>query len=70
MNDITLESLATRVEALERAMNGSMNGARNKDWRGSLGMFRGSEAMRQIEAEGRAIREAEREEARREDATP
>ena len=70
MNDVTLESLATRVAALELAINGSNKSSRNKDWRGSLGMFRGSEVMRQVDAEGRAIREAERELARREDATP
>ena len=36
-----------------------------KDWRSTLGMFAGDPVMREIDEEGRKIREAEREEARR-----
>jgi hypothetical protein len=67
MNEITLESLAKRVEALERLLNvkpGVQPPVR--DWQSVVGMFSGSEFMKQVNAEGRAIREKEREEARRE----
>ena len=63
MNDLTLEALAKRVEALERALQ--VRPPRQKDWRRVVGMFRDTEVSRQVDAEGRAIREAEREEARR-----
>jgi hypothetical protein len=36
-----------------------------KDWRSTIGMFAGDEVMRQIEEEGRKIREKDRERARR-----
>jgi hypothetical protein len=63
MNEITLEALAKRVEALERALQ--MRPARQKDWRRVVGMFEDNEFSRRVDAEGRAIRQAEREEARR-----
>jgi hypothetical protein len=63
MNELTLEGLAKRVEALERALQARPS--RQKDWRRVVGMFGDSEFSRQVDAEGRAIREAEREEARR-----
>ena len=61
MNEVTLESLAKRVEALERALQ--MRPARQKDWRRVAGMFEDNEFSRRVDAEGRAIRQAEREEA-------
>ena len=67
MNELTLEALAKRVEALERALQ--TRPARSKDWRRVVGMFGDSEFSRQVDAEGRAIREAEREEARRAEQT-
>jgi hypothetical protein len=63
MNELTLETLAKRVEALERALQ--TRPVRPKDWRRVAGSFGDSEFSRQVDAEGRAIREAEREEARR-----
>ena len=42
--------------------------ATTKDWRRVIGIAGDSELMRQIDAEGQRIREAEREEARREPA--
>ena len=60
MTDLTLESLAKRVAALEQALAGQNGATQHKDWRSTVGMFRNSEVLRQIEAEGRAIREAER----------
>ena len=66
MNEVTLESLARRVEALERLV--AQGTPRTKDWRRVVGMFGDSEFMRRVDAEGTAIREAEREEARRAEA--
>jgi hypothetical protein len=64
MHDLTLESLAKRVEALEIAVAKAPNRAR-KDWRKVVGMFRDSEFMRQVDDECQRAREAEREAARR-----
>jgi hypothetical protein len=36
-----------------------------KDWRGTIGMFSGDAAMKEIQEEGRKIREADREQAQR-----
>jgi hypothetical protein len=64
MSDLTLESLARRIDALERALELKSPPARAKDWRSVVGMFGDSEFMRRVDAEGQAIREAERAEAR------
>lgn len=66
MNEPTLESLAQRVEALEREVGLQRSQEPTKDWRRVVGIAGDSEFMRQIDDEGRRIREAEREEARRE----
>ena len=68
MNEPTLESLAERVDALERELRIQRTTATKKDWRRVVGIAGDSELMRQIDAEGQRIREAEREEARREPA--
>lgn len=65
MTELTLEALAKRIEALElqlaaQAAGRSANANRKKDWRRVAGMFTHSELMRQIDAEGQAIREADR----------
>jgi hypothetical protein len=65
MKEVTLESLARRVEALERVLQLKPFDVRPKDWRRVVGMFGDSEFMRQVDAEGQALREAERAEARR-----
>ena len=65
MNDLTLESLAKRVEALERVMATKGPDRSRKDWRKVVGMFRDSEFMRKVDEECLRIREAEREAARR-----
>ncbi len=65
MPDLTLESLAKRVEELERKLSEREKGA-VKDWRLAAGMFTGSEFSRQIDEEARKIREADREAARQE----
>lgn len=66
MKDLTLESLAKRVEALERAL-GIQSTAPKKDWRRVVGMFKGSDFMKHVNEEGRKIREAERAQAQEEE---
>ena len=66
MNEVTLESLAKRVEALEAALAKQSNG-NGKDWRKVVGMFHDSEFMREVDEECRRMREAEREAARAEE---
>jgi hypothetical protein len=68
MNEVTLESLARRVEALERALDLSPPETGKNGWRRVVGMFAGSDFMRQVDEEGRKIREAERAEAQQEPA--
>jgi hypothetical protein len=65
MNDLTLESLAKRVEALEKVIATKEPEPSRKDWRRVVGMFRDSEFMRKVDEECLRIREAEREAARR-----
>jgi len=67
MDELTLEALAKRVEVLERLLHVQPGEPPPKDWRSVAGMFSGSEFMKQVDAEGRAIREQDREAARRED---
>jgi predicted transposase YdaD len=68
MPELTLESLAKRVEALEIALAAKGPNGRAKDWRRVIGMFRDSEFMREVDEECQRMREAEREAARQEDA--
>jgi hypothetical protein len=67
MNDLTLESLAKRVEALEKVIATKEPDQSRKDWRKVVGMFRDSEFMRKVDEECQRIREAEREAARLEE---
>jgi hypothetical protein len=67
--ELTLESLAQRVEALERALTLKLTPRRQKDWRRVVGMFGDSDFMKQVDAEGQAIRAAERTEAQRAEST-
>jgi len=62
MTELTLEALAKRIEALERKL--AERESPKKDWRRSVGMFDGSEFMKQVDAEGESIREADRKAAR------
>jgi hypothetical protein len=66
MNPLTLESLARRVEALERAVGIQSQPPGNDDWLRVVGMFAGSDFMKQVDEEGRKIREAERAQAQQE----
>jgi hypothetical protein len=67
MNDLTLESLAKRVEALEKVIATKEPELSRKAWREVVGMFRDSEFMREVDDECLRTREAEREAARRGD---
>ena len=65
MSELTLESLARRLEDVERRLNEKeANSA--KDWRMAAGMFTDREFSKVVDEEGRRIREADREEARQE----
>jgi hypothetical protein len=68
MNELTLESLAQRVEALERALGMQTPSAGKDAWQRVVGMFAGSDFMKQVDEEGRKIREAERAQAQQEPA--
>ncbi len=63
MQPVTLESLAQRVDALERALRMVPPPPGNDDWQRVVGMFAGSHFMKQVDEEGRRIREAERAQA-------
>ena len=66
MNEITLESLAKRVEALEIAI--ATQACRpEKDWRKVVGWFHDSDFMREVDEECQRMRETERKAARAED---
>jgi hypothetical protein len=65
MSELTLESLAKRVEALERALADHLAQPDRKDRRTVVGMFADSDVMRQVDEECQRMREAEREAARR-----
>jgi hypothetical protein len=66
MAEATLESLVKRIEALEAALAAGTPAKASPGWRKAVGMFAGNEFMKQVDEEGRRIREAEREDARRE----
>ena len=69
MSDLTLESLAKRVEELEKALLASRPEVPRKDWRKATGMFGDSEFMHEVDEECRRTLEAEREAARRGELT-
>jgi hypothetical protein len=66
MSKLTLESLAQRVAALERALRLQPSSPGRDDWQSVVGMFAGSDFMKQVDEEGRKIREAERAQAKQE----
>jgi hypothetical protein len=65
MTELTLESLAKRIEAIEALLQNKEPPRRTKDWRKVIGMFHDSELMREVDEECARSREAEREAARR-----
>ena len=62
MVEPTLQDLAKRLEALEQKF--AEREAPKNDWRSLVGMFEGSEFMKQVDEEVLATREAERQAAR------
>ena len=62
------KSLNERVSKLEEQLAALQAKQRpqlpKKDWRQTIGMFAGDEVMKQIDEEGRKLREAERRKAR------
>jgi hypothetical protein len=68
MSEITLESLAQRVATLEKELaEQKARSTSKKDWRRTVGMFTGSEFQKQVDAEGQAIRQEDRESNRSDD---
>jgi hypothetical protein len=65
MGELTLESLAKRIEALEQALAAQRQARPPKDWRRVIGMLRDSEFMREVDEECQRMRAAEREAAQR-----
>ena len=65
MSELTLESLARRLEEVERRLN-EKEASSVKDWRMAAGMFTGRAFSKIVDEEGRNIRETDREAARRE----
>jgi hypothetical protein len=64
MSELTLESLAKRVEALETSLGAKESNRSPKDWRNVVGMFQDSDFMRAVDEECLRLREREREAAR------
>jgi hypothetical protein len=66
MSSITLEE---RVSALERQlsqlMRMSLRAPSEDAWKSTIGMFQDDPVMKEVQEEGRRIREADREQARR-----
>jgi hypothetical protein len=60
--------LEERVACLEKklaALECSLNGGYQKDWRRTFGMFTGDEGMKRVDEEARKIRERDRPKTRR-----
>jgi hypothetical protein len=66
MAEATLEErVAVLEEQVARLIGGSVSPKSTKDWRRTVGMFTGDPVMKEIQEEGRKIREADREQASR-----
>ena len=64
MTELTLQSLAKRVEAIELALAARESNRVPKNWRKVIGMFGESQFMREVDEQCHRMREAEREAAR------
>ncbi len=66
MSQTTLEDrVATLEKQVAELMHRVLKPAVEKDWRSTVGMFADDPVMREIQEEGRKIREADREQAKR-----
>lgn len=59
MPELTLETLAARLEAVEKQLAAEHADPRKKDWRRVAGKFTGNEYQKLIDDEGAAIRKAQ-----------
>ena len=61
---MTQPTVEERLEALEKAVaqlkDRSQPAEESKDWRSTIGMFANDDVMKEIQEEGRKIRDAER----------
>jgi hypothetical protein len=66
MSQTTLEDrVATLEKQVAELMDRILAPPPENDWRSTIGMFKDDPIMREIQEEGRKIREADREQARR-----
>lgn len=66
MSGTTLEERVTTLEKhVAELMERILAPPPDKDWRSTIGMFANDPVMREIQEEGRKIREADREQAKR-----
>ncbi len=63
MNDLTLESLARRVDALEKVIAANEAGRARRDWRDVVGISEDNEFTRLMLAEIEAAHQADRQAA-------
>ena len=64
MSQRTLEERVSSLEQTVAGLVGVANaGGQTRDWRSTIGMFEGDPVIREIQEEGRRLREAERREA-------
>jgi hypothetical protein len=64
MSQRTLEERVSSLEQTVAGLVGVANaGRQNRDWRSTIGMFEGDPVIREIQEEGRRLREAERRES-------
>ena len=59
-----VERVAALEETVARLLSESDTVVAKKDWRSTLGMFANDPIMKEIDEEGRRIREADRQQAR------
>jgi hypothetical protein len=65
MSERTLEERVAALEGQMTALTAMLaKSAPSQDWRSTVGMFSGNQAMKVIDAAGQAIRERERKRAR------
>ena len=59
------ERIASLEETVAQLVAVAGPGKQNGDWRSTVGMFEGDPVMKEIQEEGRRLREADRHEAQR-----
>lgn len=60
MSRLTLTQRVSALEEQVKSLLEQVEGGRTKDWRRTIGAFAGDDFMREVFAEGRKIREADR----------